>query len=220
MVAIQGIERGGGRPQKYKKRDGTTVPSVTTITGRYKESGGLINWAYQTGLDGRQLYEQVTKAGDIGAAVHDWIEHDICDDPLRLPEQPAIRSGVDAWLKWRDRYIERFLAVEVPLVSEVGSFGGTFDALGIESVSGKVVLLDWKTSGGIYAENLVQLAAYGMLLRECRGIEVQGYHLVRFSKEHADLEHRHYDSLADAEALFVLYRAAYDLAKQVAKRAR
>jgi hypothetical protein len=214
------IERGGGRPARYKNKDGKIVPSVTTICSRYKDSGGLIQWAYKQGLEGKQLHEQVKEAGDIGAAVHDWIEHDICDDPLRLPEDPKIRSGIEAWLKWRDRWIERFIAVEVPLVSEALQIGGTFDALGIESKTANVVLLDWKTSGGIYPEVLMQVAAYAMLLQECRGIEVKGFHIVRFSKEYADLEHRHYDQLEDARALFYLYRAAYDLAKQVAKRAK
>lgn len=34
-----------GRPARYTLKDGTIVPSVTTIIGRFKESGALIHWA-------------------------------------------------------------------------------------------------------------------------------------------------------------------------------
>jgi len=35
--------QGSGRPTRYKLKDGTVVPGVKTITGRFKEAGGLMH---------------------------------------------------------------------------------------------------------------------------------------------------------------------------------
>jgi hypothetical protein len=43
---------------------------------------------------------------------------------------------------------------------------------------------------------------------------------VRFSKEHGDMEHRHYPELDEAERLFLLFRDAYEIDKVLKKRAR
>lgn len=47
----------------YRLRDGTRVPSVTTVLGRFKEAGGLIHWswnlAYEPLMRARALLEQV-----------------------------------------------------------------------------------------------------------------------------------------------------------------
>ena len=218
-----GIIKGPGRPTRYKLADGTIVPSVTTITSRFKESGGLIQWAYQKGLEGKRLYEEIQEAGDIGRQIHEFIEHDIHGEGVgvsTVPRDIRISSGFDAWVKWRDKWIERFTHTEVPLISERYHFGGTPDALGVDRHM-RPTLLDWKSAGAVYTENLCQLAAYGKLVEEVLGIKLTGgYHLVRFSKEHADLEHRHYSSLSDALELFHLYRQAYELDKKVKQRAR
>ena len=46
------IVRGSGRPKEYLLPDGTRVSGVTTILGRFKESGGLLQWAFQVGKSG------------------------------------------------------------------------------------------------------------------------------------------------------------------------
>ena len=43
------VIRGGGRPDAYRGADGKKLPSVTTVLSRFKESGGLIRWAYGQG---------------------------------------------------------------------------------------------------------------------------------------------------------------------------
>lgn len=35
----------------YRNKDGKRVPSVTTVLGRFKDSGGLIKWAYNQGRE-------------------------------------------------------------------------------------------------------------------------------------------------------------------------
>ena len=47
-------------------KDGTKIPGTTTIIGRFKESGGLLQWAFKQGKAGKaHLYEEAEKAADI-----------------------------------------------------------------------------------------------------------------------------------------------------------
>ena len=55
-------------PVIYKDHRGNRLPSVTTIIGRFKESGGLLYWANQQGLEGKTLDQaraEVTTPGAI-----------------------------------------------------------------------------------------------------------------------------------------------------------
>jgi len=62
-------------PKKgYFLKDGTNVPGTTTIIGRFKESGGLIQWAYNRGKEGLKLYESRDKAAELGTIVHSMVE--------------------------------------------------------------------------------------------------------------------------------------------------
>ena len=42
-------------PVIYKDHRGNRLPSVTSIIGRFKESGGLLYWANRQGLEGKTL---------------------------------------------------------------------------------------------------------------------------------------------------------------------
>jgi len=108
---------------------------------------------------------------------------------------------------------------EITLVSEAHRFGGTPDAIGY--LDGKLCLLDWKTSNAVYSDYLIQLAAYKVLWEENRPqypLE-GGFHLLRFAKEHGDFSHHFYPNLDEAWRQFVLLREAYDIDKQLKKRA-
>ena len=75
----------------YRLADGTKVPGVTTILGRWKDSGGLLQWAFKQGQSGaRTLYEERDKAADIGTLAHAMVEHRLTgrDPVLALAGQP------------------------------------------------------------------------------------------------------------------------------------
>ena len=57
--------------------DGKRVPGVTTILGRFKESGGLIQWAYNCGRDGIDMNAARDNAANAGALAHALIDADI-----------------------------------------------------------------------------------------------------------------------------------------------
>lgn len=216
--------RGPGRPKAYKLQGGDRVPSVTTITGRFKDSGGLIHWAWSQGIEGKDYRETKESAADVGAMVHDWIDAYIHDDQRKAFDSatPAQRGlaekGFESFLEWSTQVGLEVLETEVPLVSEKHRFGGTFDALAV--VAGRVILLDWKSSGGVYADYIVQLAGYRELLRE-RGTKVDEAQLLRFGKEHGDFHQHHYPSqlLDKAWRAFELMRDLYELDKVLKKAA-
>src|SRR3990167_2401575 len=58
----------------YHLKDGTKVPSVTTILGRWKESGGLIHWAWKEGSEGRDYRVTRDAAANAGTLAHEMVD--------------------------------------------------------------------------------------------------------------------------------------------------
>jgi len=225
-----------GRPSSgYYNAAGDKIPGTTTIIGRFKESGGLIQWAYKSGREHerlvaqgktapRHLYDVVQAAADAGTIAHDMIEADIIGQDFTTPDAPAeilakAGNAFDQYRKWRrDSRIE-IIATERSYVSEQYQFGGTVDGIGMDS-DGQIVLLDWKTSNSVYADYLIQLAAYAILLQECApDWTPQGFHLLRVAKESADFAHHYYGELDDARQSFLLMRELYGIDQRLKKRA-
>lgn len=211
--------------QGYYLADGTTrVPSVTTITGRFKDSGGLIHWAWSQGRDGKDFREERDIAADAGTLAHALVEAHVRGqdpEPLLVSAEPAIRrqgeQGYQNWLVWAEQTKIIVEPWETPVVCEHYRYGGTPDA--VLYLDGKAALGDWKT-GGTYVDHLMQLAAYGHLLED-HNVHIQGgYHLCRFSREAGDFSHHYYGELSDAWEMFLLLRKAYDLDSILKRRVR
>ena len=221
-----------GRPKAgYKNAAGEKVPGVTTIIGRFKDSGALLHWAFAQGKLAEQgkiatLYEKRDEAAEAGTLAHNLIEASIHgEDPVAIcTAHPIAETREKAWnafqqyRQWAAQTGIEMVATEMPLVSEAYQFGGTPDAIG--RINGELVLVDWKTSNGVYQDYLIQLAAYKVLIEECTDYRITGgFHLLRFSKENADFAHHYWGELDDAWRTFVLFREAYDLDKRLKKRA-
>ncbi len=193
----------------YFLKDGTKVPGTTTICSAYKDSGGLLYWAWQQGLAGVDYRETRDKAGDIGTAVHAAVEAHVANLPLPpLPTEEAERA-FRAFLRWQAQNNIEILEQEVQLVSEEYKYGGTLDAVG--ALDGKHILLDWKSSKGIYKNYLLQLAGYKQLWNENRpGREITDrMWLVRFSKSDGVCEPYLFDDLTEAWEQFKDARRMY-----------
>jgi hypothetical protein len=209
----------------YVLADGTAVPSVTTVIGRFKESGGLIHWAWKLGVEGRDYRDVRDSAANSGTIAHAMVESsirgvefvpptDIDDDVLTRAAQAFAN-----YLLWARQSRLEAIDTERRLVSEKHRFGGTLDAM---LISGKLSLGDWKTSDSVYQDYLIQLAAYGLLWAENypdRPIE-GGYHLLRFAKDAPDFVHYHFGDLKDAATAFLLMRELFDLDKRLKARVR
>jgi hypothetical protein len=199
---------------------------VTTITGRFKDSGGLIHWAWNEGAEGRDYRASRDKAAEAGSICHGWIEdwiHGVPVDVSNLSDPLWIQAakGYLAFQEWADQVKLEILETEVPLVSEQYKFGGTFDALAL--VAGTPKLLDWKTSNAVYAEYVAQLAAYRQLIWERGDAHPHSYpqsaQLLRVGKEHADFHvHSYPESVLDIGwSYFKRAREMYDLDKELRK---
>jgi len=63
----------------YKDNDGKRVVGVTTAIGRFKESGGLLWWAFEQGKAAERgeinsLYDKRDEAAEAGTICHDLVE--------------------------------------------------------------------------------------------------------------------------------------------------
>jgi hypothetical protein len=211
--------------QGYKNAAGEKIPGTTTVIGRFKESGGLLQWAFKQGQSGAAtLYEERDAAALAGNIAHDMIECDILkrERPSFVAAAELLHKAENAFnqfKEWQEQTRIEIVATERVYVSERYQFGGTIDAIG-RDMKGRIVLLDWKTSNAVYQDYLVQLAAYALLLEECEpAMKPEAFHLLRVAKESADFAHHFFGELEDAKKAFILMRELYDIDKRLKKRA-
>lgn len=208
----------------YFLADGTKVPGVTTILGRWKDSGALLHWAFQQGASGaRTLYESRNKAADIGTLAHAMVEADLkgidCEALTTATDEQKgkAQQAFDMFRTWRDRNRAEISSIEIPMVSESLRVGGTPDvAVRFDGLE----MGDVKTSSGIYRDHLLQVAAYRAIWNETQPEKMSGgFHILRFAKDYPDFEHRYFAELDDALECFALLRKAYDFDQKLKKRA-
>lgn len=211
--------------EMYKDSAGKRVPSVTTILSRFKDSGGLLYWANQAGLDGLTLDEARTPAATAGTMAHDLVEAHINghDEPELRGDKDTIanaRAAFDTYLKWQEVTNLTIRHTEVSLVSDKHKFGGRLDAIGL--VGNELVMIDWKTSNSVYADYLLQLAGYKILWEENYPEYplTGGFHLCRFAKEQGDFSHHYFPALDFEGETFLAMRDLFTRVKQVEKRVK
>jgi hypothetical protein len=221
-----------GRPKDgYRNAAGDKVPGVTTICSRFKDSGALLHWAAAQGRlmergEIKSLYDKRDQAAEAGTLAHDMVFQHLHGDPVTIPETTDLtiagqaQTAFNAYLSWASMTKLEIVEQEFPLVSEQHQFGGTPDAIGL--VNEKLSLVDWKTSNGVYQDYLLQLAAYDLLIKECRPdlVLTGGYHLCRFAKSYGDFAHHYWPELEDAKKMFLMLRECYDIDKILKKRHR
>jgi len=222
----------------YRTADGKMVPGVTTIIGRFKDSGGLLWWAYEQGKSAQRgeissLYDKRDEAADAGTIAHELIEMHLigvsrkitCDiewviNKFRCSEAVAWQAlqGYQNALNWLQTTNIEIIETEVSLVSDKYKFGGTLDAIAYHNK--QLAIGDFKTSNAVYPDYLIQLAAYKHLWESSHPDDpiTGGFHLLRFAKETADFAHHYYAELNDAWEQFLLFRKAYDIDKKLKKR--
>ena len=217
-----------GRPTEGYKIDGEKVPGVTTITGRFKESGGLIYWAWQQGKDGKDFRDTKQKAADAGTVAHAMIEADWSGIPFDSSSYDAeiikkAEHAYLAYLEWKEQTKLQIVHSELTLLSKVHRFGGTLDCV---LVNGRLRLGDYKTSNGVYTDMLIQVAGgYSILWNENHPDQpLDGMELIRFSKpERPDdpisFTHHYWSAelFAIAERQFLRFREAYEDDKRLKK---
>jgi hypothetical protein len=219
----------------YQNAAGQAVPGVHDITSRYKETGGLLNWAYSQGKKGVPLYQ--ANVLQIGHAVHRMAELDLrgapTDEVETVPYQMlGLAEDIDKafaafreYLHWRKDHCVRALAFEEALVSELHQVGGTPDTIAL--VDGDRALLDFKTSktaSDIYLDQRLAMAAHGCLWHENHpDLPLAGYHLIILPKDGSRFGHHAFADLSLELEMFLLqldcWRIERGLQRKRTKRA-
>jgi hypothetical protein len=162
-------------------------PSVTGVSGQLDKSNWLKPWAVKMALEvckkkikpGKAYNEYelmniwdeakaahtifTQKAANIGTLVHDWAERYILakingTDIPDMPTAAPVVRGVNAFLKWDEQNEVEYLFSEKIVYSIEHHYIGTFDVGAI--INGEHVLVDFKTSSGVYDEHRIQAAGY------------------------------------------------------------
>ena len=179
----------------------TIFPSVTTEAEGMLRNFGMEKWKdawVKRGLDkymGRTLttnmvteiltsHTQEAKASaDTGTLMHQYIDKlltgaDVNDIPHQL--EPAIQG----FLRWRRKYIDwEHIGSELGVYSTKLSVAGTMDAL-FNTPDGYMIV-DWKTSSGIYDSHAIQVSVYAEAFRDMtKKRKLAGAMVVRFGNSY------------------------------------
>lgn len=172
---------------KFTDERGKMINSVTKFTGLIDKSGALIGWAIKLmklfllamidiGAEitaekieeaAKQHMIKKKEAGDIGTEIHKLAEKFIKGEKYELPTDERVVNGFNAFLDFQRQYKIKWLFSEEIVGYVVGQevlYAGIVDALG--EIDGKLVLIDFKSSKGIYSEMYFQVAAYQMAVEQ------------------------------------------------------
>jgi hypothetical protein len=192
------------------------VPGVTTIiSGQIGwNKNGLLYWANKKGLEGLSLEEARQEATGIGTRAHQLIEADlrgteppICDW-LTPDDEVKVETCMAAWRAWRNATSLEVTHIEKELISKSWDVGGRVDVIG--KIGDDTVIVDWKSSNAIYAETLLQVAAYAAMWEEESFDTIDSCHVIRIGKNDGSFHHHSWrtPSLAAAKLAF---KAALEL---------
>jgi hypothetical protein len=156
-----------------------------------------------------QLKDEAAELGTQAHAFIDLIIHG--KEPETMPEQ--IAGPVGAFKDWWKASGIQLVMGDTKVASCIHGYGGSLDALGCRN--GKFVILDWKTSSGIYTEYALQVAAYAQAFLETYGVPCEEAIIVRFGKKlPIEFEKK---ELSDLELSFRTFIAAKTLKENLAQ---
>lgn len=153
--------------------DGKRTTSVTTILSAGIPKPMLVGWAARTAAEyavanpGATVDEikdapnrERDKAGIRGTAVHDLAEQIIHGTPVDVPDE--LYPYVDGYVRFLDAFHVTPLLVEKTVAHRGLGYAGRFDAIvRLPGLNGSdPVMVDLKTSNGVYRETKAQCAAY------------------------------------------------------------
>ena len=212
----------------YTIDDGEPIvlESVTTNL-RVINKPGVNAWREKLGREeATRLKEQ---GGDIGTMVHKaglrlfkgegYAQYEWSQLGCPTPEDERVRNAVCALeLLRKERNIVP-MAAEAFVWSRDYGYAGTVD-LAADNSDGTVDLYDWKTSGALYPEVWLQLAAYAVAFTASYGVEVRRIYPVRLDRGRADARSVRYEADEsmegdDTTTAFNAYMHAQELGKWI-----
>lgn len=186
-----------------KKR--VQCPSVTTIVSvidkpflvqwAANKAVELIKGAIGPGVEYEEIYLEAVfdaaksahrkikeEAGAIGTQVHAILQGDGGDVGMNREHiDTRVVQGVAAGLSFlSSKHKVELIHNELPIYSRRHRYSGRLDRIAI--VDGRLSLVDWKTSNGIWPEYFIQISAYRSAYEEELGEKIEKCYLVHLDK--------------------------------------
>lgn len=139
------------------------------------------------------------EAADLGSKVHAFAEEfgiawkagkGVVNIEPPETEDERVLNGITAFLDWYNENHVEFLENEVVVYSREHDFVGKMDAL--IRINGKVYVVDYKTSKGVYSDQILQVHGYRTAWEEEHG-KVDGAVILHFNKETGEFGVYSYD---------------------------
>lgn len=176
-------------------------PSVTTILDIISKPGLL----YYYGKYGTQKAEAMSNVARImGNRLHKYINrdfqgkakafYDLLERKGKLKNNKSgkrLRDMINQYLTFKSTYNFTPIKSEETVYSKKYGYAGTVDSVGQISYQGKklTMMFDWKSSGKVYNEYLLQIVAYLFAYKEMKPkTHFDGICCVSFNKELLDRE--------------------------------
>lgn len=201
----------------YINNKGVEVPSVTTIL-KVINKPALVKWANYMGFKHIKTEDVLTKAGAIGTLTHNCIEAYLKNEKFEIPMDMKIHTetlylrmdGFMNWLKTQTSFEP--IMQEEELVAD--NYGGTVDFYG--DMSGKMSIIDFKTSSKVHSTMFLQMAAYKLVL-ESQGRLVEGCGILHITERGTNLHYKTSEEMKPYEEAFLVlvefFHKWYDLNK-------
>lgn len=170
------------------KLDGKPVRGATTVGAAYPKAEALIQWMIKQGIEEYKSQSLKIKGGEIGTVLHTFAECYEKGLPFdqRLVDLSPYRTEcervIGRFLNWRQGNKDVVVRSEDIVASVELSVGGKIDTLREREGLG-LVLSDYKTSKGIYMEQLIQvIGGYRRMFREWLNLDIPFVEIVTFPK--------------------------------------
>lgn len=154
------------------------------------------------------------EAGDMGSLIHKVIEEYYKDNSNQAildnytKTIPELTAPILAFMEWQAKYKIWPVVAEHTVYSKLHGYAGTLDleCLAVIGDSTNRIIVDFKSSTGLYDEHILQLASYVFAQMEMSGKPYSGGMLVRLDKQ-TGLVDEHYYALKDLMAPFKMFLA-------------
>lgn len=207
---------------KYINEEGNRVPSVTTIINGHLgwNKQALLGWTKRMMLGGQDSDKVLDEAAQVGTLLHLLIEghqqgFDIDTKDYSYNQEKAAMKAFAGYLQWYEKVKFKPLRNELVLVNEEMQVGGTIDC--IARMGNDLVIVDWKTSKYLYAENKLQLAAYTYMFEQAQPKANIAYGLImRFGKDDGKF-HQHVIKREKLETGIEIFKALVKISQLKSK---
>jgi hypothetical protein len=140
----------------YKDLQGNPLPSVTTILNVINKPG---LWEWKLAVGKKRAEQLKEAAGEFGTTVHSAVQSIVEDGQVPTYADVRVERTMCNLQKWLDNNIVRWYCMEIGVYHDTLRYGGTFDGIA-ELKSGKIALIDFKSSKRVNPEYYLQLTAY------------------------------------------------------------